>query len=226
MVIPRVLFVLTLLSCLFLNLQAQVPPLPPCSFKANTPLDSGNPFPNELNDLKFYGKGKLSGVKLGVSTIDDVRSIFGTPLERNFYTEIYDYDSDWLILFEYIWQGRAFQKESFENGVAVKKWFITNPDYVGKISGIRLQAKKNIQFDELSYPDKTVKPWKYPGKATDFYYNYADRYGLNYKVIDREVKMDSDLKEANVSFKQGDIMEIAYHFPCFILRENVYVEQK
>jgi len=222
MTLSRVLIALTFLFCLFVNVQAQV--AVPCNTRANIPLDSNKPFPNEMNNFKFFGEGKLSALTFGVSTIDDVRSIFGTPLQTKFGSEIYDYDSDWLIVFGYFSSDySALTKYVLVNGATVTRKDVVRPEYIGKINYISLRPKKSFPFSQINYPDKSVTASQREG---DFYSPYRDRYGLTYKVLNREVGHFIGLGEkANVKLSRGDITEIEYRYPC-VIDKNIYVEEK
>ncbi|HMS41797.1 MAG TPA: hypothetical protein PKE69_16315, partial [Pyrinomonadaceae bacterium] len=55
-----------------------------------------NTYPNELEGYKFFDKGKLKGLKLTVSTKEDVIKIFGSDCESGC-----DYDEIWKIDFSY-----------------------------------------------------------------------------------------------------------------------------
>jgi hypothetical protein len=222
MTIVRILIVFTFLICSFDNVKAQF--INPCNTQAKLSLDSDNTFPNEMDSFKFYGKGKLSEIIFGVSTVDNVHNIFGTPLKTIANAEIYDYDSDWRIIFSYFKASDGFG-ESYEyaNGDRVLKKFVIKPEYIGKINAIRLQPKKNFPFNQINYPDKSVKESR---REKDGYYKYIDRYGLTYQVFDLEVgRLFDELGEVVLTYSRGDVMEIEYRNPCR-LDKNIYVEQK
>jgi hypothetical protein len=220
MTISRVLIVVTFLGCLSVNAQAQT--ILRCEFGASLPQTSYNLFPNEMEGFKFFGEGKLGVLSFGISASEDVRSIFGTPLKTNGNGEIYDYDSDWLVLFIYITKHHVTSRYTDVKDVTVTKKLVTNPEYVGKIGGIILRPKKNIQFNRMNYPDNSVKELR---REKESHYTYSDSYGLTYKVFDGEVgRMIGDLKEENVTLSRGGILEIAYRYPCSL--RNYYIEEK
>src|SRR6185369_4434882 len=218
MTIHRDLIVLIFLFCFFVNAPAQY--LVPCQSRAKIVRDPNNPFPNELEDLKFIGKGNLSAFTFLVTTRKDVRSIFGTPLEVKNNTEIYDYDSDWLITFSYF--DAKYSKigtDGTENGVWVSKDFVPKPEYIGKMFYIRLSPKKNIPFNRMSYLDKSIKETRISG---NFYTILRDAYGLTYSIVDRDVGALGNGLRKDLEIKQGDILEIEYTYSCSI-DKNIYV---
>jgi len=216
----RILIVLTFLFCLFVNVQAQSFE---CRTEAGFSVDSDNPFSNEMEGFKFFGEGKLRAFKLGVSTIDDARNTFGTPLKTLSFSEIFDYDSDWLIIVSYLTLSLSKTSTNTSlDGVTVTKKYVIRPEYIGQINRIQLLPKKNFQFNKMSYPDKTLKEFR---GESDYDYTYSDRYGLTYKVVDREgLRLGGDLKKYNVTLSRGDILEISYTNHCLL--NKIYVEQK
>jgi hypothetical protein len=216
----RVLIVLAFLFCLFVNVQAQSFE---CRTEAGFSLDSDNPFSNEIEGFKFFGQGKLRSFKLGVSTIDDARNTFGTPLKVIGFSEFFDYDSDWLIIFSYLTSSVSKTTPfTTSDGVTVMRKYVIRPEYIGRINRIQMFPKRNFQFNKMSYPDKTVKERR---GESDSDYTYTDRYGLAYKVVDQEgMRLGGDLKKYNVTLSRGNILEISYTNHCLL--NQIYDEQK
>ncbi len=96
------------------------------------------PYPNELEGYKFFGKGKLSDLKLGVSSIDDVSKVFGNPCEPYCPSDDCEfdcsYDEDWSVTFRYLESSALF-----ELGDEV---FPAKEKYDDKIWNITLTPKK------------------------------------------------------------------------------------
>jgi hypothetical protein len=222
MTIPRVLIVAAFLCCLFFPAPAQI--IRQCNTRASVPQNPDTPFPNELEGLKFYGKGKLSSITFGVSGIDDVRGILGAPLQSRSGTDVFDYDADWLIVFGYFYAGFSTTSTyTSENGVGVTKKYVLNPEYIGKINYIILRPKKSFPFSRTSNSDDSLKEYR---QKNDKFYRYADRDGLTYKVYDGDAgRLIYGLGKTDVTISRADLMEIEYIYSCF-KNKDIYVEQK
>lgn len=221
MTLIRVLIVLTFLTCFFVNVHAQ--PLQ-CATQASLSEDPVNQFSNELEGLKFYGKGKLSALTFAASSREDVRSIFGAPLRTTASIETYDYDSDWQITFVYFdSKSPGISSVSRENGVMVAKRFFPKPEYVGKIYYIILVPKNKLPINQFGYPDKSLRRFREPGSYS---YTYSDLYGLKYTIQDREAGLTGGgLEEEDPALWEGRLLRIEYGYPCS-LNKSIYAEEK
>ena len=104
-----------------------------------------NPYPNELQGFEFFGKGKLKGLKLGVSTKETVKSIFGEECEY-----FCDYDKDWTVTFSY-YDIDLMKEEADENGK--KTVYYIDSKYLYKLRSIELRPKKQISLAEVCFPN-------------------------------------------------------------------------
>lgn len=225
----KVLIIFTFLILLFSSVQAQFLgncPANQISQSANSNQDSANPFPNELDGFKFFGEGKLSPLRLGVSTEKDVEEIFGAPVEIVANSKLfansktYDYNSDWLIRIYYFDPEKSKRIiGSIVNRVVVTKTFALLPEYIGKMNYVQMIPKKKIPFPEITSRNNFggtgtyFSPWKDPKVATLDSKSYQDNNGLIYDV---------DYKNSE---SKGNFKWIEYRIPpkaqC-----KMYVEQE
>ena len=224
------LFVVLFLSCLVVGIRAQALK---CSSGTNALLGLDNPFPNEPEGLKLYNRGKLTGITIASSKIDDVREIFGTPLQTFASAEQFDYDSDWKIIFYYFtkndkyeefygknsYGGRNYFSDDKENEGAttnndaiVKKRFVIKPESIGLITAIQFSPKKNISLNPTGFLEKLTPANSYARDGMKF---YRDSNGLSYQVFDRETgRLMNSAGEVILTYMRGDIMQIRYDYPC------------
>lgn len=221
MTAPRIFIAVTFFVCFSVYAQAQTVP---CSTWNKLPQAAAGVFPNELEELKFFGEGKLKSLKFWISGIDDVRSIFGTPIQKKPASEVYDYSSDWLIMFGYLDSKSPVKGTGlYDNDVFGSKKLIPKPEYEGKIYYVKIFPKKSFPFNETDYrKTSNIKAQR----SADFYYTYSDPDGLTYKVFDRKVgSFVSEFTKEKLTLSQGDIMEIQYIYPCSI-DKGIYIEEK
>jgi len=209
--ICRVFFTLAVLLCLFINSDAQKNRNPCNNWKGNPP-GKNVVFPNEMPGYKFFGEGRLKDLSFGLTTIDDVRKIFGQPLRSFVRSEVFEYDAEWLLIVGYLGDFVSENSVFLPNGTAVSKKYVFKPEYKGKINYIILRPRKKFAFEQKNYPDKSVKESR---RKNDNFFTYTDKYGLTYKVFDRDAgNFESELDKTKFSIGRGDLLEISYFYPC------------
>lgn len=96
-------------------------------------------YSNELTGFEFFKSGRLSHLKLLLSTSDDVKDMFGENCRNGC-----DYDEDWKIGFAYVNSG--WYKKFTENGKEVI--YKPKAEFVGKLADIDFRPKKPILLPE------------------------------------------------------------------------------
>jgi hypothetical protein len=168
-----------------------------------------NQYPNELNGYQFFGKGKLAGLKPGVSTKEDVKKIFGKNCEK-----ICDYDTNWTVNFSF-YENNWTKEDTDEKGV--KSVYYLEPKYLGKLRKIEITPKKQQSFASVSFPNTFQKLSRSQitrnrsGKGRMITYEiYQDAYGLIYELYSRtdydEIKTKNDRL-----YNKGDLFSIQYN---------------
>lgn len=184
-----------------------------------------NTYPNELKNYRFFNKGKLEGLKLTISTKEDVTKNFGSDCESEC-----DYDEDWKIHINYF--GSMHKKVTVENK-EVK--YVPKEEYLGKIYSIGLRPKKPVSFSNIKFPIKFSESF---GSAIGHNYgigggkfgavhishkNYIDRYGLEYTIFEKIDYTVGEIEKNNS--RKGDLTAIRYEIPDKI-EEAMFVEEK
>ena len=184
---------------------------------------------NELDGYKFYGKGRLQGLKLGVSTREDVDKIFGVCKMSSGVKGVCDYDENWRVIFQFFERKFPIKVASrIKDGKARYVTVVPRPDYVGKVQSITFLPTRRISFSETTFPpsfhmNKDSDQWNGPDYKIRIisYKYYRDRYGLIYKIFDK-ILVDSTGNEDYR--KQGELETIYYSVPIE-LDDQIYVEQ-
>jgi len=183
-----------------------------------------NPYPNELKGYDFFGNGKLKGLKLGLSTKENVKKIFGKNCES-----FCDYDADWTISFSYyenIWT-------KVDNDQKDKKIiYYLDSRYVGKLRKIEIRPKRQISFSNVSFPNAFQKLSRSSitnntrtGKSRMVTYElFQDSYGLIYELFDRTDYDDIKSKGEKV-YNKGDLFSIQYNISKE-QEKNMFILQK
>ena len=179
-------------------------------------VELGAHTPNEMPGFRFFGDGRLNALKLGVSTREEVRKIFGKPHESsNENYDFFDYDRDWEIKFYYI--------SASDRNTNYLPSHIPASEYVGKLRTVALFPKKAFSMTETIFPAAFKKysgGGYYPKEyvAMDL---YRDDYGLNYEIFRKSDPPSRTLRS-------GDLVSIRYHIPhqlmdrMFITPPNYY----
>ena len=182
-----------------------------------------NPYPNELQGFEFFGKGKLKGLKLGVSTKETVKNIFGEKCEFSC-----DYDVDWTVTFSY-YEIDLAKEETNETGE--KKVYYIDSKYLYKLRSIELRQKKQISLADYSFSNAFEKQLKRQqlthtekGRGRMITYElFQDSFGLTYQLFG---KTGSDAANNEKPYNKGDISSVLYIIPkeeekkMFTLQKN------
>ena len=193
----------------------------------------GETSPNELPGFKFFAKGKLAGLKLGFSTREDVRNVFGDSCEAP-----RDYDENWSIWADYFDVDEVITTTTTDNkGAEIKYEYFPNPEYVGKLQVIRLTPKKRISLGKQRFSAvfgqnesfSVGDAWDengFGGAVHTTSKTYTDGYGLEYRVFDKETfnNLKVRLKKAESDIRSGDLVQIDYAIPD-TLRDILYTRR-
>ncbi|HSK70731.1 MAG TPA: hypothetical protein VK892_03480 [Pyrinomonadaceae bacterium] len=182
-----------------------------------------NPYPNELQGFEFFGKGKLKGLKLGVSTKETVKRVFGEGCEY-----FCDYDADWTVTFSY-YEIDSMKEDSDENGK--KTVYYIDSKYLYKLRSIELRPKKQISLVDYSFSNAFEKQLKRQqlthtekGRGRMITYElFQDSFGLTYQLFG---KTGSDAPNNEKAHNKGDLSSVLYFIPkeeekkMFTLQKN------
>ncbi len=183
-----------------------------------------NTYPNELEGYNFFDRGKLRGLKLMVSTKEDVTKIFGSDCDSDC-----DYDDNWKINFNYF---GGISKEKTVGDRRIR--FVPKKELVGKIYSISITPKQRLPFDRVVFPIQfkrlanfsvghNFKPDGRMSKAVGTSYKtYLDRYGLRYAIYQDGYTI-GDVEKSDR--RKGDLMFIEYAIPDKI-EETTFVEEQ
>ena len=180
-----------------------------------------NSYPNELKGYRFFRNGKLKNLRLGFSTNDDVKKIFGQDCEDNC-----DYNPNWEITFSYFRTDSCFTSQT---GDEPKLTFCPDRKYIGKLLSIELRPKKIVSFSKVLFANFGVHGGGSSigedgqGHGTHTSYNsFGDKYGLTYTIFERVV---SSTETNPTEMKKGDLLSIEYEVPDK-LSKKIYIRQK
>lgn len=171
-----------------------------------------------MKGYKFFDSGKLKGLKLTISTREDVRNSFGESCESSC-----DFDDKWKISFSY------FNDFSYERTIDDKKTkFVAKDEFADKLYSITLFPKSKILFNDVVFPPNFKKnkihSAAHDGKGggtnstSDV---YKDRYGLEYALLD-EIHLTT-IK--NLSWQKGELISIEYTIPDK-MEEEMFIEEQ
>lgn len=182
-------------------------------------LTLGEVSPNEIPGYEFFKKGKLKPIRLGISTKDDMRRIFGETCESTC-----DYDGNWKIYADYYDDRVEFSRTSGDTKESeTETEYIPRPQFVDKLQSLRLTPKKRISFLKMSFPRTFGKNERYSvGDAWDengfggavhtTSTIYTDGYGLEYSVFGAETfnNLRDKGPEVKEPVRKGDLTSIEY----------------
>lgn len=183
-----------------------------------------NTYPNELQGYNFFDKGKLKGLKVTVSTREDVKKNFGSDCESGC-----DYNNDWSVNFSYF---GTMTKEITVDEKKIK--YVPKEEYVGKVYSIRLIPKKRVSFSQIIFSNKFShgngfsvgdgfdSKGNFTGAAGTSYDSYEDRYGLEYTIFQTGYTVGTAEKSKH---SKGNLIEIEYSIP-HQFEETMFIEQK
>ena len=105
---------------------------------------------------------------------------------------------------------------------------VSKEEYIGKLYSITLKPKAAILFDKVVFPTSFDKSNGFSashdgmgGGTNSSYFEYEDRYGLEYSVLDQiSLTTIKDLK-----WQTGELVSIEYQIPQK-LAEEMFIEQK
>jgi hypothetical protein len=219
MAIAKVLILFTILTLFFINAQAQQP----CNVVSQNMLqEPSGIFPNEVEGFKFFSEGKLSPLRLGVSTREDVEKIFGKPIKIENNEETYDFDADWSLIISYFdqkYSTKYISSLSFRDNKSIEETWVPVPEYIGKMLQVVLFYKKKIPFNQVPNPD-IFRKYSYGDR---FYSTaYMDNYGLMYTVSDW---VNDKKDESQNRPSKGDLISIKYNIECPFQRK-FYIKTK
>lgn len=168
-----------------------------------------DPYPNELKGFEFFGNGKLKGLKLGVSTKETVKNIFGENCEY-----FCDYSEDWTITFSY-YDIDQTKEETNEKGE--KTLYYIDSKYLWKLRSIELRPKKQISLADIPFPsvfEKSIRRQqsthiqKGRGRMITLEI-FQDSSGLTYEIFAKTSNEANGEKPSN----KGDISSVLYTIP-------------
>lgn len=185
-------------------------------------LTLGKVSPNEMPGYEFFKKGKLKPIRLGISTKDDMRRIFGDTCESTC-----DYDENWEISADYYDNRVEFSRTSSDTKEAQRETeYIPQPEFVDKVESLRLTPKKRVSFVKTYFPRTFGKnerneigdAWDENGFGGAVHTTstiYADGYGLEYSVFGAETfnNLRNKGPEVREPIRNGDLRFIEYSIP-------------
>lgn len=185
-------------------------------------LKLGEVSPNEMTGYEFFRKGKLKPVRLGISTKDDMRRIFGDTCES-----ACDYDENWTMNADYYEDRVEFSRGGGGTGGSeAETEYMPRPEFVDKLESLRLNPKKRISFLRVVFPRTFGKnesysigdDWDENGFAGAVHTTstvYADGYGLEYSIFGAETFNNLRDKGPKVKdpVRKGDLISIEYSMP-------------
>lgn len=183
-----------------------------------------NTYPNELEGYKFFDKDKLKGLKLTVSTREDVKNNFGSDCDSGC-----DYDEKWKVRFDYF---GTITKETTVDNKRIK--FVPKEELIGKIYSIQFIPKQRLVFNRIAFPSQFSNlssfsvghDYSSEGRMTSAvgtsYNTYVDRYGLKYEIYEGGYTVGDVEKDER---RKGDLILIEYSIPDK-LEETMFVEEQ
>lgn len=192
-------------------------------------LKIGEVSPNELAGYRFFTEGKLKDMRLGISTRDDMKKLFGSTCEG-----ICNYDKDWNIWVNYF-EPLSPKTSSYSKGNKDVTYIRLQPkeNVLGTLRFVRLIPKKNISFAKVVFPESF-------GSRTSIAFGdsfdleeavqtesqvYVDGYGLQYTLLLRETFNNLPKRKPRKPKKVGTLLYIEYGFPRS-LQDALYDEIK
>ncbi|HQU85800.1 MAG TPA: hypothetical protein PKY59_21870 [Pyrinomonadaceae bacterium] len=158
-------------------------------------------------------------MKLGISTVEDVKAIFGTACD-----DLCEYDSNWKVLFIYF---KNISVQTMRDEKKIK--LIAEPESVNKLYSISIIPNNEVSLKDVKFSNEFYKSSE-SITGHDFSGNssrisvavFSDSYGLKYSIFNREDY--STFKEKNTR-QNGSLIEIKYTIPNN-LEEKMFIEQK
>lgn len=168
-----------------------------------------NQYSNELNGYEFFRKGKLAGLKIGVTTKEDLKRIFGKNCE-----EVCDYDADWTVKF--IFYGNDWTRDE-TNEEGQRLIYNLEPRYIGRLRKIEITPKKQMSLGGVSFPGAFQKLSRSQitknrsGKSKMVTYEvFQDVQGLTYELYSQTDYDEIKAKNERL-YNKGDLFSIQYN---------------
>jgi len=162
----------------------------------------GNPFPNELADYEFFGKGRLKTIVFGVSKKKDVEKLFGSSCERDC-----EYDDRFLIKFDYLTCGDCMTTTHIRD-----RAMCPLVEFMGTIEKITLKPKVPIQFDRISTTRFKLHSGggmtSKDGSGSVSWESFGDDFGLKYSI--RQGTTSITRTTPGPAFMNGPLYSIDY----------------
>lgn len=183
-------------------------------------LKLGDISPNELPGYEFFKKGKLKNIRLGISTREDMKNIFGADCYGTC-----DYDDNWEIFVNYFESDRPSDATGYKEVDGVRYYLTPKHEFVNTLRFINLMPKKPIPFKRMVFPRSFSRnqsysigdDWDKDGFAGAVHTTidiYTDGYGLRYEIYGAETF--NNLKNPKPDphpAKKGDLIGIEYSIP-------------
>src|ERR1044072_3611816 len=154
-------------------------------------------FPNELKGLEFYGKGKLDGIKLGITRSDDWDTVFGAGKDEDL-----DLNEDWRTS-GFISVNEGALKTINEDGIERK--YQVFPSFTRTLWQIILAPKKRISLRNYHFPDVFKISAGFTSHSACTFTIYGDEDGLSYSIVNANPK--------DKSCRAGELSTISYDIP-------------
>jgi hypothetical protein len=174
-----------------------------------------NVYPNELPGYRFWDRGRLNGLRLGVSTREDVARALGARCAARC-----DLDANWEVRFEYF---GSSSREMTTGGTTTR--FAAAPQSVGRLGAIALSPKRTVMFDKVVFSSRFARSAGQTfahdgaGGGTNSRHDaYTDRYGLTYTVLD-EISLTT---RKDLRWRKGELIDIEYRLPAAV-EDKMYV---
>lgn len=168
-----------------------------------------NIYSNELKGYEFFAKRKLANLKLGVSTKEDVKKIFGKNCEKTC-----DLDADWTVNFSF-YENNWTKEDVNEKGEKLVHYL--QPKYLEKLRKIEISPKKRLSFTNISFPNAFQKLsrsqiTKTPqGKSKMITYDvFQDADGLTYELYNSTDHDDIKTRDEKL-YSRNDLFSIRYN---------------
>ncbi|CAN5277491.1 hypothetical protein BH20ACI1_BH20ACI1_21400 [soil metagenome] len=169
-----------------------------------------NSYPNELKGYEFFGKGKLKSLKIGVSTVEDVKNALGETCES-----VCDYDENWTVNFDFF-ENNWIKTDTDPKGVKTVQYL--DQKFLGKLRKIELRPKKKISFRNVVFPSAfsklsrseiTKNPQQTISKMVT-YELFQDSYGLTYELFGAKDVDNTKTREKSL-YNKGDLYSVLYN---------------
>ncbi len=155
-------------------------------------------FPSELEGFKFYGRGKLEGMKLGVTKSQDWDKVFGTGKEEDL-----NLNEDWTTSGFISVSEEAFKSVTI-NGIERK--YQVFPSFTRTLWQINLSPRKRISFRNFHFPSVFQVSGGFSSHNPCSFTVYSDEDGLSYSIVNANPE--------NKSCRGGDLSTISYSIPA------------